>query len=264
MMDAEKPTSEAIARQFGAQARLYAVSKLHREGASLQLLFERLQPVMDESLLDLGCGPAHTALFFAPYVKRVVGADLSEEMLRAAEIGARQRGIDGHWVATDVHRLPFRDRSFELVTCRAAAHHFVDLERALLEAARVLSRGGRLGIVDGMVPEDDALDRFINGLDRLHDPTTVKNHRPSEWRALLERVGLRIDSIEDEIYELPDGRALSDWIARSGGSTAVFEEARRRLLEAPAAVRDYLKVQERGDDVWFDYARVVIVARRVD
>jgi SAM-dependent methyltransferase len=258
----ERPSPEAIARQFGAQARLYAVSKLHREGATLALLFERLQPVVDEALLDLGCGPAHTALFFAPYVRRVVGADLSDEMLRAAELGARQRGVEGLWVTSDVHHLPFRDRSFDLVTCRAAAHHFTEPERAIGEAARLLRRGGRLGIVDGMVPEDEALDRFINDLDRLHDPTTVRNHRPSEWRGFLERSGLRVDSIEDEIYELPDGRSLSDWIARSGGSSAVYDEARRRLLGAPSAVREYLKVQERGDDVWFDYARVVIVATR--
>jgi SAM-dependent methyltransferase len=264
MTDQEAPSPEAIARQFGAQARLYAVSKLHREGATLALLFERLQPVMDESLLDLGCGPGHTALFFAPYVRRVAGLDVSEEMLGAARIGAHQRGTEADWVAADAHRLPFRDRCFDLVTCRAAAHHFTQLEQVMVEAARVLSRGGRLGIVDGMVPEDATLDDFINELDRLHDPTTVRNHRPSEWRSLLERAGLRIDSIEDEVYELPEGRSLSDWIARSGGSSVVLDEARRRLLEAPPAVRDYLKVTERDNDVWFDYARVVIVARKVD
>ena len=37
MTDQEAPSPDAIARQFGAQARLYAVSKLHREGATLAL-----------------------------------------------------------------------------------------------------------------------------------------------------------------------------------------------------------------------------------
>jgi SAM-dependent methyltransferase len=259
------PSTGEIARQFGAQARLYAMSKLHREGAALPLLLERTQPVMDETLLDLACGPAHLALFFAPYVRRGVGLDVSPEMLGAARLLARQQERDNlGWVVGDAHRLPFADRSFDLVACRAAAHHFADVPRALGEAARVLVRGGRLGIVDGMVPEDDLLDRFINALDRLHDPTTVRNYRPSEWRAMVEAAGLRVDSVEAEIHELPEGRSLSDWIARSGGSTAVLEEARARLLEAPPAVRDYLKVRETPDDVRFDLARVVVVARRTD
>jgi ubiquinone/menaquinone biosynthesis C-methylase UbiE len=261
----DPPSTEDVARQFGGQARLYAVSKLHREGATLPLLLERTQPVMDEVLLDLACGPAHTGLFFAPYVRQVIGLDVSREMLHAARLGARGKDLTNlHWACGDVHRLPFRDRAFDLVTCRAAAHHFADVEGALREAARVLKRGGRLGIVDGMVPEDDTLDRFLNDLDRLHDPTTVRNYRPSEWRAMVERTGLRLDSTETEVHELPEGRLLADWIARSGGSSTVLEEARRRLHDAPPAVREYLRVCEVGEDLAFDYGRVVLVARRVD
>ena len=154
------PSTGEIARQFGAQARLYAMSKLHREGAALPLLFERLQPVMDETLLDVGCGPAHLALFFAPYLRLATGLDASHEMLGAARLGARQKELDNlAWVRGDAHQLPFADRSFDLIACRAAAHHFVDLPRALVESARVLRRGGRLGIVDGMVPERRPIPR---------------------------------------------------------------------------------------------------------
>jgi SAM-dependent methyltransferase len=166
--------------------------------------------------------------------------------------------------AGDVHRLPYRDRSFDLVVSRAAPHHFADLDRALQEMVRVLRRGGRLGIADGTVPEDAELDAFINALDMLHDPTTVRNYRPSEWRARVDSTGLRLDWIEDETWELAEGRSLIDWMARSGASSAVVEEARRRLLGAPARVREYLRVQAAGDDVRFDLPRVVLVAKRTD
>jgi len=265
MSEPFRPSTEDVARQFGSQAGLYAVSAIHRDGATLPLLLERMGPIMDETLLDVACGPAHVALFFAPYVRRAVGLDASSEMLRAARLGARRKETQNvEWICGDAHDLPAADRSFDLVTCRAAAHHFVDPSRALREAVRVLRRGGRLGIVDGMVPETDVLDAFINDLDRLHDPTTVRNYRPSEWRAMVEGVGLRLDVLETEVHELAGGRPVADWIARAGGSTPVFEEAKRRLLSAPPEVREYLRVTERGDDVDFDYARVVIVARRVD
>src|SRR2546425_79523 len=77
----------------GHQARLYAVSELHRSGATLARLLERMEPVMDESLLDLACGPAHVALFFAPYVERALGYDASVEMLQAARLGAKAKSI---------------------------------------------------------------------------------------------------------------------------------------------------------------------------
>jgi ubiquinone/menaquinone biosynthesis C-methylase UbiE len=265
MSERDKPSTEAIAAQFGTQARLYAISEVHRSGATLERLLERMQPVMDEALLDLASGPAHTGLFFAPYVRAVTGYDASTEMLHAARLGAKAKSIAGFTaVCGDAHRLPFADRAFDLVTCRAAAHHFAEPRAALAEAARVLKRGGRLGIVDGMVPEDDELDRFINDLDVLHDPTTVRNYRPSEWRAMVEGTGLRLDLVEDELRELAKGRSLEDWIARAGGTSAVFEEARRRLLGASSRVREYLLVEEKEGDVLFDYTRVLIMARRID
>jgi SAM-dependent methyltransferase len=259
------PSTQEIAGQFGAHAGAYATSRIHREGAARLLLIEHMEPIQHETLLDVACGPAHVALAFAPYVRRATGLDLSEEMLGAARLGARRESVEAlDLVAGDVHRLPFADRSFDLVTCRAAPHHFVELERAVSEMARVLQRGGRLGIADGTVPEDDQLDRFINDLDALHDPTTVRNWRPSEWRRLVEGAGLRLDWMEPETYELPNGRSLTEWIGRSGGSSAVLAEARRRLLDAPARVRAYLRVREAGEDVIFDLPRLVLVALRTD
>jgi len=259
------PTPRDVARQFGEQASQYAVSRLHREGAARLLLLERMEPVMEETLLDIGSGPGPVAFAFASYTHRVVAFDVAPEMLRAARLEARREGVGNlELAAGDAHALPFADRTFGLVTSRACPHHFMDVHAALAEMARVLKRGGRLGIADGTVPEDDELDAFINGLDVLHDPTTVRNYRPSEWRALVEGVGLRLEWMDEEAYEMAEGRLLSEWMARSGASSAVLEEGRRRLLGAPERVRRYLRVRLEGDDVRFDLPRIVLVAKRTD
>ena len=257
------PTTSEVARQFDQHARQFAVSRLHREGAARTMLIEHMEPVTDEVLLDVGTGPGPVALAFSDYVRRAVGLDASDAMLAAARLGARrQEAHNLAWVSGDAHALPFRDRSFDLVTSRACPHHFADIRRAVREMARVLRRGGRLGIADGTVPEDDELDVFINQLDLLHDPTTVRNYRPSEWRGFVEEAGLRLDWSEPLAYELAEGRLLSDWMARSGASTPVFEEGRRRLLEAPERIRRFLRVAVEGDDVRFDLPRLVLVATR--
>lgn len=260
-----------VARHFGAHVREYAVSRFHAEGQTRVMLLEHLEPVVDETLLDLGAGPGHTALAFAPYVRRVIACDLAPPMLHAAALAARRAVGAGEslavfeCVAADAHSLPFRDRALDLVTVRAAAHHFADLDRALGEIRRVLKRGGRLGIADPTVPDDDpALAEAILALERLHDPTTVHVRSPAEWRARLDAAGLRVDFVEPTAWELAEGRSLVEWIARAGGSSAVLAAARGLLLSLPAAMQRALRVQPAGEDVTFDLPRVVMTAKRVD
>ena len=262
--DRERPALADTARQFGAHARQYAVSRAHTEGATRLALIEHMEPVADEWLLDIGSGPAPTAIAFAPYVAGAVAFDAAPEMLAAARLGARRAEVANlETVCGDAHHLPFRDRAFGLVTSRACPHHFADSRAAVAEMARVLATGGRMGIADGTVPDDPEIDAFVNRLDTLHDPTTVRNYSPREWRGFYEGAGLRVDFVDDYAVEIPEGRSLLDWLARSGCSSTVAAECRRMLAEAPAKVREWLRVREEGDDVRFELPRVVMVATRI-
>jgi SAM-dependent methyltransferase len=259
-----RPLAET-ARQFGEHARAYAVSRAHVEGATRLLLLERMEPIADETLLDVGSGPGPVAVTFAPYLTTAIAFDAAPEMLHAARLAAKRAAVQNLvTVCGDAHRLPFADRSLGLVVSRACPHHFADIRVAVGEMARVLTRGGRIGIADGTVPDDPEIDAFVNRLDTLHDPTTVRNYSAREWRSFLEGAGLRVDFVEDYVRELPEGRSLLDWLARSGCASTVVAECRAMLLGAPAKIRDYLRVREDGDDVNFELPRAVLVAKRVD
>lgn len=263
--DRDAPALGETARQFGAHARQYAVSKAHIEGATRLTLLERMEPVADEWLLDVGSGPGPVAVTFAPYVAGAVACDIAPEMLHAARLAARRAEVVNLSVVFgDVHRLPFADRSFGLVASRACPHHFGDIRAAVAEMARVLTLGGRFGIADGTVPDDPEIDAFVNRIDTLHDPTTVRNYSAREWRGFCEGAGLRVDFVDDYAVEIPEGRSMLDWLARSGCAGEVVEECRRMLLEAPAKVREYLRIQPAGEDITFELPRVVMVAKRVD
>lgn len=227
------------------------------------MLLEHMEPVTDEWLLDVGSGPGPVALAFAPYVAGAVALDPAPEMLHAARLAGRRAEVTNvAAVVGDAHRLPFADRSFALVAARACPHHFADIRVAVAEMARVLAPGGRLGIADGTVPDDPEIDAFFNRLDTIHDPTTVRNYSAREWRGFLEAAGLRVDFTNPCVLETGDGRSLSEWIARSGGSSEVLATCRDMLLQAPAKIRDWLRVRPAGDDVIFELPRVVMVARK--
>ncbi|MDW5562019.1 MAG: methyltransferase domain-containing protein [Methanomassiliicoccus sp.] len=176
---------------FARRASKYATSKVHDDRVTLSWLVDAASPAHDEVALDIGTGAGHTALALAPRVRKVEAIDVTEEMLREARKLARKRGIENVDFHTgDAMALPYGDRSFDIVTCRRAAHHFTDLEQALGEMARVLKLGGRLVIDDRSVPEDEEVDELINRMDALHDPSHVRDRSPCEWSSLIRTTGL--------------------------------------------------------------------------
>jgi len=150
----------------------------------------------ERAALDIATGTGHMAFALAGHVRMVVGTDLTPEMLREARTLRATRGI-GNVVFTlaDVHCLPFPSATFQLITCRRAAHHFSRIQQALAEMGRVLRAGGRLVIDDRSVPEDDFVDTCMNQLDRYHDPSHVRQYRPRGWQRLLESQGFSVETI---------------------------------------------------------------------
>ena len=199
---------------FGRRADLYTTSAAHTDREVLARLVQLAAPRADWRVLDVGTGTGHTELAFAPHVREVLGVDLTEEMLREAESLARERGVENvTFRSADVHRLPRElDASFDLVTCRRAAHHFSDIGRALAEMTRTLRPGGLLLIDDRSVPEDDGIDELMHRLDGLHDRSHVRQYRPAQWRGMLERAGLTVEVVEPYTRHRPV-TSLTDRVA---------------------------------------------------
>ena len=195
---------EAAQRIFGERASFYTTSATHTDPAVLAKVVELARPEADGSALDIGTGSGHTAFALAPHVASAVGFDLTLRMLREAERLRDERSIPNvAFCAGDAHALPFPDATFSRVTCRRAAHHFSDIRLALGEMVRVLRPGGRLVIDDRSVPEDDFVDACMNELDRYHDGSHVRQYRPSEWRRMLEDLGLTVEAVEPYIQHRP-------------------------------------------------------------
>ena len=188
---------QSAPRVFGERAAFYATSAAHTDPQVLARVVELAALQADWLALDVATGTGHTAFALAPHVARVVGTDLTPEMLAEAERLAYDRGIGNvRLCLADVHTLPFDMGTFQVVTCRRAAHHFLDIRLALQEIKRVMRDRARLVIDDRSVPEDDFVDECMNELDRLHDESHVRQYRPSAWQRMLEEVGFIVESVE--------------------------------------------------------------------
>lgn len=93
-----------------------------------ELILRELKLKKTDKLLDVGCGTGKvTALFPCT----VTGLDPSAELLKQAKIQV---------VLGSAEKLPFADKTFDVVISLTAAQNFNDVERGIQEMARVAKR----------------------------------------------------------------------------------------------------------------------------
>jgi len=243
-------------QQFGRLAELYARSRFHASDETLDILVGWAKPAA--RAVDVGAGAGFTALAVAPQVALVLAYDPTREMLHQAVQLARQRGItNAGFVQGTSEHLPFPDNTFELYTCRTAAHHFYSLSEALAEAQRVLRPGGQALFMDTISPDDPEADQWQDSVERMRDPSHTRNYSQQEWIAHLARAGLRVGRMD---RQLRTRLTFRDWMERSSAPADVIAELKDRFLSAPPNVRRAFEIAPAGEDVAFSWPSLAVEA----
>ncbi len=260
--DGSKPdSSKALSRRrFGRFAQGYVTSRTHARGADLERLIEVVAPRPHWRALDVATGGGHTALRLAPRVARVVATDLTPEMLETARTFVASQGARNvEFRPADAEDLPFEAAAFDLVTCRIAAHHFPRPERFVAEAARVLKSGGIFWLQDQVLPEDPRVARYVDGFEKLRDPSHHRAFPESAWRAMISGVGLRVEHAE----QLVKRHELRRWAERQRCTRKVIARLETLLAAAPRAAAEWMQPRDPGTPAAsFVNHHVLISARR--
>lgn len=142
-------------------------------------------------ILEIGVGTGLTLPYF-PADRRVVGVDLSEDMLRVAGQKVVERkltAVTGLSVM-DACRLGLPDEAFNAVTAQFVITLVPDPEQALDEMDRVLRPGGEIVISSRLVDSGGASAAFWSALAPLAKAvgwsTDFKVSRLTDW---AERTG---------------------------------------------------------------------------
>jgi ubiquinone/menaquinone biosynthesis C-methylase UbiE len=185
---------------WSGRAEAYRESEAHRQGRDLALFAEW---AAGKTVLDVASGGGHVAARLREIGCEVVTCDSAPRMQPDVICRAED--------------LPFADESFDVVTCRVAAHHFENPAAAVREFARVARE--RVLVADNLF-----LGEAGEEADRLRDPTHVRNYSEEEWRRFFAQAGLEVDDFEREDKQIE----LEPWLERSGCTRA--EAARVREL----------------------------------
>ncbi len=258
-----------IEQQFGPSARAYAECEVHRSGASLARLVELVAPSSKWRVLDVATGAGHTAAIFAPLVANVVASDITDEMLAETRALANERELANLSTATaEAQSLPFETESFDLVTCRLAAHHFEDIERFVLSARSVLRPGGVLAVVDNVTPdaqnfpglpaseEHEAADAY-NKFERLRDPSHARALSATEWRNIFQRNDFALRDEETMEKEM----AFQPWVERMHCSADTVAQL-REIIESSSHLSAFLKPRDIDGEPQLTLREVIFVATR--
>jgi ubiquinone/menaquinone biosynthesis C-methylase UbiE len=248
-----------VQQRFGDTAQDYVTSQVHATGDDLQRLLTIANPQPDWEVLDIATGGGHTARLFAPHVKHVVASDFTPEMLKAAENFIEYDNVS--YVLADAEDLPFPDNTFDLITCRVAAHHFSDCYQFITESVRCLKQGGMLLIQDHVNSDHQATADYVDAFERLRDPSHVHGYAEYEFRGMFADAGLKV--LHSETLDRPAG-GLIEWAKRQRCDDATIEKLQLLLIQAPERARAILKPQYEGTPhADFVHAYIIIAGEKL-
>jgi ubiquinone/menaquinone biosynthesis C-methylase UbiE len=201
------------------------------------LNFAKLPP--DLRVLDIGTGIGLLPLLLAEDgAKQLVGIDISPEMLELAEYLRLSRGNEAAARVTyrlaPAHALPFREETFDAVTCRLVLNHVRRPERILREVVRVLRPGGILVLAELMGVDNPVKRATQNAIEERRNAAHVAARGAEQYTKLLTDAGLQIEAKETVSFE----RELDEWLAiyhADRADASVVREMIEAGLETDAA-----------------------------
>ncbi len=152
--------------------------------------------------LDVGSGTAQIPIELCRRhpTAHVIAIDMAEHMLRVGQANLEREKLTDRIELRlcDAKRMPFADRTFDVVMSNSIAHHIPEPFAVFAEMARFVKPGGVIFVRDLLRPSDDsALRGFVQKYahdanahqqkmfgDSLHAALTLE-----EVRALVTRLG---------------------------------------------------------------------------
>lgn len=161
---------------------------------------ELLNPKKDELILEVGCGNARDLLVFGMRCKKCVGVDFSSGMIKEGKKDIDKIGLKNiDLIMGSGTSLPFKDESFDKISCSEVIEHIPNYEDAIIEMNRVLKVGGKLVITTPNWHSLYGITRKLLDFVRRFVFKKSSSHPHDEWKTqkevikVLEKCDMKIN-----------------------------------------------------------------------
>ena len=219
--NSQKTKKEEVQQMFDNIAPTY--DKLnHILSLSIDKMWRRrvvrkVRRMKPEKIMDLATGTGDLAIKLAQAMPKakIMGVDLSENMLAVAAEKVRRKGLDDHIVLYqgDAENLEVADGVLDVVTVAFGVRNFGNLEKGLSEIMRSLRSGGHIVVLEFSTPRNFLVRKCYQ---------FYSNHIMKPVGGLVSKDRKAYDYLPDSIVEFPDRERFLEIMGRTG-----FVECRR-------------------------------------
>ena len=222
-----RPDPEVYREQFGIRSRnWHASARWLTDGDLLGAHAEAFALPEDSVMLDVCCGSGVVGDAFRGKVSRIVGLDLTPQMVELAKTRLDEV------VLGNVYDIPFPDESFDAVCNREVLHLLPHPERPVAEVFRVLKPGGQF-VVGQLVPYGPVDAPWFFRVIKKKQPLLYNHLLEEDLARLLQDAGF-VDLSVREVLQWED---IDTWIDTWETPLMQRHQIRALYRDAPAAVR---------------------------
>jgi ubiquinone/menaquinone biosynthesis C-methylase UbiE len=180
---------------------------------------EKVVPLAEGRVLEIGAGGGlNLPHYDKSKVDKVLGLDVSAELLSLAEEQAARMRVPFEGVLLDAASLPLEENEVDTVLVTYSLCSIDDLESALLEIYRVLKPSGKLIFCEHGAAPDRQVRRFQSALTPLWKRFAGGCRLDRDLPGEIEKAGFEIDWLE-QMY-LPGTWRIVGWnswgVAKAG------------------------------------------------
>ncbi len=222
-----KVSEEIYTEQFGIRSKNWHESCTWLTDKTLLEAHAAMADVPEDAvLLDVCCGSGVVGHSFREKVSRIVGLDLTPEMIEKAKTRLDEV------VRGNVYDIPFDADTFDMVCTREVLHLLPRWEKPLQQIHRVLKPGGQF-VVGQILPYGDADAAWMYRIFKKKQPLFFNNPTVDDYFAMLERCGFTdIQMSEVHVWE-----SIDVWIDTHETTSLHRHEIRQLYYDAPEEVR---------------------------
>jgi len=236
----------------GKRAKLYNKLAWATEPSFIDAVVSAGKIRPTDTVLDVGIGTGIMTDAIAPLVHKVVGIDVSREML---DLGTKHDNVK--LVEGDIRESGLRSKSFDRIVARQVFHHILsDMSRATKECYRLLKPGGLMILAEGIPPTQEATT-FYKKTFALKEERIVFSER--DLVSLLGRHNF-LDVTLTCIWQRQS--SVRNWLSNSNLAKGVQDKIFRMFLDDRILCEKAYNMTMHDDDCFIDMKQAIVVGRK--
>jgi SAM-dependent methyltransferase len=190
---------------------------------ALEYAFHLVGDIRGRTVVDLGCGTGENLIPLAERGARVIGMDISPDLIAIAQKRLNDANLQASLSAGDAYNTGLPDESVDIIFCAALIHH-LDIKLVRDEMWRVLRKGGAIVLKEpirfskgyawlrGLLPAHEDISDYEHPLTREELATMMEPFKVTGTRYFrLPFVPLALRILPSKIDA---AWKTSDWLLR--------------------------------------------------